>query len=348
VRELVRALHGLPEGVRPTLYGRQAWRLPGSRWRLIGTPDPLWGAHAALAAVHRCDVMLATNSYLMTIAPMPVVAVVQDLFGFDRKFDLPASALGERVTLPLAARRAAGFVCPSEATRAALEERFPVARGRTVVIPLGAERRFLAAREAGVARSYGIDGPFVLALATLEPRKNLPRLVQAFAQISEARRDGVSLVLAGARGWSTGELDSVVGRYGHLVRTIGFVPDGQLPALYAEALAFAFPSLEEGFGLPVLEAMAAGTPVLTSNCSSLPEVTGDAALLVDPTDVAAIAAGLSSLLSDPALRADLALRGRRRASGFSWERTARTTLDYLRRVTSTFAAGNRRDNAVSS
>lgn len=347
MRELVRALHGLGGEVSPLLFARRPWPLEGSRWRLIPTREPLWGAHAALLAARDCDVILASNSYLMSIAPRPVVVVVQDLFGFDRSHGLPVSALGERVTLPLAVRRAAGFVCPSVATRDTLERLYPETRGRTAVIPLGVTAEFLNAEGSGVARRHGVERPFVLAVATLEPRKNLARLVEAFASVPAAR-EGFDLVLAGARGWSSSDLDAVVGRHRDVVRPIGFVSDSELPALYAEATAFAFPSLEEGFGLPVLEAMAAGTAVLTSNRSSLPEVAGDAALLVDPSDTGAIAEGLEGLLGDAALREDLARRGRERAAAFTWERTARATLDYLRSVTSTFAAGNSRERAVSS
>jgi glycosyltransferase involved in cell wall biosynthesis len=348
VRELARTIQQHSERIRLILYGRRPWPLPGSYWRLIGTPDPFWGAHTGLVAARQCDVLLASNSYLMTIARVPVVAVVQDVFGFDRSHGLPATALAERLTLPLAARRASGFICPSLATRKALEDLFPVVRDRTAVIPLGVDSRFLRAREAGVARSRGIDGPFVLAVGTLEPRKNLPRLVQAFASSDAARNNGFKLVLAGARGWSSAELESVVGRHRDVVRTIGHVPDDELPALYAEAFVFAFPSLAEGFGLPVLEAMAAGTPVLTSNCSALPEVSGDAALQIDPTNTGEIKVGLNRLLTDPSLRDELSRRGRARAAEFTWERTARTTLDYLRSVTSTLDAGNSRERPVSS
>jgi glycosyltransferase involved in cell wall biosynthesis len=344
VRELARAIADLPDEASPVLFGRRAWPLPGSKWRLIGTPDPLWAAHAGLVAGRHCDVVLASNSYLMSIAPVPVVAVVQDLFGFERSHGLPTSAAAERLTLPLAARRAAGVVCPTEATRPARESRFPRTRGRSIVIPHGVNPRFLAAREAGVARRHGIEGPFVLAVGTLEPRKNLVRLVEAFISASPP----FQLVLAGAHGWSNSGLDDLIRLHPDVVRPIGFVPDEELPALYAEASAFAFPSLEEGFGLPVLEAMAAGTAVLTSDRSSLPEVAGDAAVLVDPTDVGAIRAGLTRLLSEDGLREELGRRGRERAATFTWARTARGTVDYLRSVTSTFAAGNSRERAVSS
>jgi glycosyltransferase involved in cell wall biosynthesis len=348
VREIVRALLALNAEADPLLFARRAWPLEGTRWRLIPTREPFWGAHAGLVAARECDVVLASNSYLMAIAPLPVVVVVQDVFGFDRSHGLPASALGERVTLPLAVRRAAGFVCPSVATREALERLYPATADRTVVIPLGVTHAFLDAEPSDVARRHGVERPFILTVATLEPRKNLPRLVEAFACTSAAQAGTCELVLAGARGWSTEGLDAVIGRHRDVVRPLGFVPDEELSALYAEATAFAFPSLEEGFGLPVLEAMAVGTAVLTSNRSSLPEVAGDAAALVDPEDTQAITQGLDRLMGDSSLREELGRRGRERATGFTWQRTAQATLDYLRSVTSMFAAGNNRDKAVSS
>jgi alpha-1,3-rhamnosyl/mannosyltransferase len=330
VREISRAM--LAAGADLRMYGRTAWPLPGSRWRLVPTREPLWGAHAGLVAARECDVLLASNSYLMTIAPAPTVPVVFDLFGFDRRHGLPASALGERVTLPLAVSRAAGFICISETTRRELEERFPRTRGRTVAIPLGAGREFFDARPSNVARRHGIDGPFVLAVGTLEPRKNLGRLVEAFVSLPESVRQDVTLALAGGRGWSSGELDELTRGHPDAVRVLGFVSDEELPALYAEATLFAYPSLEEGFGLPVIEAMAAGTPVLTSGRSALREVAEGAALVVDPTDTGSIAGGLERLLSDPELADQLTRSGRERAARFTWERTARETLDFLARA----------------
>ena len=308
----------------------------------------MWAAHAGLIAGRTNDVVLATNSYLMTIARSPTVVVVHDLFGFDRTYDLPAGALGERLTLPFAVRRGAGFICPSRATESALEARFPPVRGRTRVIPHGVSAEFVNASPREVAARHDIEGRYVLAVGTLEPRKNLVRLVRAFAALDPAVRGDCSLVLAGLRGWSIEDLDEVTGASAKTVQMLGFVEDEDLPGLYAEATAFAYPSLAEGFGLPVLEAMAAGCPVLTSDRSSLPEVGGDAAVLVDPTDERAIARGLERLLVDDAYRAELRHRGRDRAAHFTWEHTARETLGYLRSVTSTLAAGKSRDSADSS
>ena len=327
VREIVKSL--LAEGADLRLYGRSTWPLPGSSWRVIETPGPIWAAHAGVVAARECDVLLASNSYLMTIARAPTVPVVFDLFGFDRRHGLPASALAERLTLPLAVRRAAGFICISDATRMELEERFPRTQGRTKAIPLGANPAFFDARPSGVAPRLGVDGPFVLAVGTLEPRKNLARLVEAFVSLPGSVRNGLKLVLAGGRGWSGAELDELTRGHADVVRVVGFVPDSDLPSLYAEAVAFAYPSLEEGFGLPVVEAMAAGTPVLTSDRSALREVGEGAALLVDPTDTEAIADGLCRLLADDGERERLVPLGRARAGSHTWERCARETLDFL-------------------
>jgi glycosyltransferase involved in cell wall biosynthesis len=348
VRELVRALLALEGDHELVLYGRSAWRLAGTRWRLLATPDPAWAAHAGALAARDCDVLLASNSFLMcATSTVPAVAVVQDLFGFDRRFAAPLGAFAERATLPLAARRAAGFLCPSEATRADLVRRFPALADRSRVVPLGVDPGFGARVPAGVPAGYGLEGPYVLAVGTLEPRKNLPRLIEAFASLPDSVRRRHRLALAGSPGWSLGETEALIDAHEE-VTALGYVADEDLPALYAEARVFAYPSLAEGFGLPVLEAMAAGTAVLTSDRSSLPEVAGDAARLVDPGDVGSIRGGLLELLTDEDRREQLARRGRSRAAAFTWQRTASETVAYLTSVTSTFAAGNRRARNVSS
>jgi glycosyltransferase involved in cell wall biosynthesis len=177
----------------------------------------------------------------------------------------------------------------------------------------------------------------MLYVGTVQPRKNLERLIEAFA-MATASHTGASggeqpllLAIAGRRGWLSEAIDRRVAQLGlgGRVRFLDYVPDEDLPGLLSGATAFAFPSLYEGFGLPVLEAMACGAPVLTSTTSSLPEVAGDAAMLVDPTDTAAIAAALARLIADEPLRAELRARGLARAALFSWERCARETLAVL-------------------
>jgi len=167
----------------------------------------------------------------------------------------------------------------------------------------------------------------MLYVGNLQPRKNVVRLLRAFARARKEAGFAHRLVIVGQAGWQCEEemreLQSAEAA-GHALR-VGYVDDSDLPALYAAADAFLFPTLMEGFGLPVLEAMAMGTPVLTSNTSSLPEVAGDAALLVDPTDESAIATGISALAADGSLRARLRDAGLARAAQFSWQRTAELT-----------------------
>jgi glycosyltransferase involved in cell wall biosynthesis len=183
--------------------------------------------------------------------------------------------------------------------------------------PLGDDAKLDAVR----AR-YDLPARFLLTVGTVEPRKNLPRLFEALAGLPQALR--LPLTVAGKPGWLYEESFAAVERLDlrDTVRFLGFVPEQDLPALYNLALAVAYPSLYEGFGLPPLEGMACGTPVLTSNVSSTPEVVGEAAVLVDPLDVGAIREGLRTLLSDEGLRSRLRTAGLERAGMFTWEKAA--------------------------
>jgi glycosyltransferase involved in cell wall biosynthesis len=171
--------------------------------------------------------------------------------------------------------------------------------------------------------------PYVLAVGTLEPRKNLPRLIEAFAGLPPKLRGRFDLRLAGARGWDMAKLEATLERHREFVRPLGFVADADLPALYREATLFCYPSLHEGFGLPVLEALQSGTPVVTSRTSSLPEVGGDAVRYVDQLDVSSIQQALAELLADDFMRRELARRGPVQAARFSWRRTAEETLEEI-------------------
>jgi glycosyltransferase involved in cell wall biosynthesis len=170
----------------------------------------------------------------------------------------------------------------------------------------------------------------VLAVGTLEPRKNLERLIEAWAAVDPTLRADHVLALVGPCGWDDAPILEAARASG--ARLLGRVSEDELRALYAGCAAFAYPSLYEGFGLPVLEAMAAGAAVITSTTSSLPEVAGDAALLVDPQDTVAITTALARVLADGELRTELRARGPERAAQFSWDRTARETLALLRSI----------------
>jgi glycosyltransferase involved in cell wall biosynthesis len=207
---------------------------------------------------------------------------------------------------------------------------------RIIVIPLAADQRFRPISQAEakpILRKSGVTGPYIFYIGALESRKNLPRLLEAYAKLRQWSTRW-KLVIAGARGVKFLPVVDMVQRLqleAH-VQFTGYIADKNLPALYAGADLFTFPSLYEGYGLPVLEAMACGTPVVTSNVSSLPEVAGDAAILVDPYKVEEITAAMRQVLEDEVLAAELRAKGLARAQSFSWERTARETIAVYEKV----------------
>lgn len=174
---------------------------------------------------------------------------------------------------------------------------------------------------------YGVEGEYVLFVGTLQPRKNIVRLIEAFSRIKK----DISLVIVGKKGWQYDEILEAPKKFGveKKVKFLGFVSDEDLPAIYKKALCFVLPSLYEGFGLPVLEAMKYGCPVIASNTSSLPEAGGDAALYVNPLDVEDIAKNLESIIQNSELRQKLIKKGYEQVKKFSWEKTARETLTAL-------------------
>ncbi len=228
------------------------------------------------------------------------------------------------------ARLADAIITPSQAVRQDVMRKLGLPGERVVAIPEAAGPQFVPADEDAQGRArwkYRLPSRYILSVGSLEPGKNRGRLIRAYARLSTGGVD-CPVVIAGQPAWRY-EGDLALARrlgLGDQVRFLGYVPNVDLPALYSGATLFAFPSLYEGFGLPVLEAMACGTPVVTSNGSALAEVAGDAAVLVDPRDVDAIAKAMDQLLCDETLRADLRARGLERAKQFSWERTARETL----------------------
>jgi glycosyltransferase involved in cell wall biosynthesis len=230
------------------------------------------------------------------------------------------------------------FIAVSEHTKAQAVELLGLADERITVIHEAADPAFKPVerdeRQAEVRRRLGIDGPFLLTVGSLEPRKNLGRLLDALAALPEDVRVGHGLVVTGGPGWRNRALRERIEGAGCAMRVhlTGEVSQPDLAVLYSAAEAFVYPSLSEGFGLPVLEAMACGAPVITSSTSSLPEVAGEAAVLVDPTDTEALAEAVARVLSDSALRRELRARGFHRVAEFSWQRTARKTLGLYRRL----------------
>jgi glycosyltransferase involved in cell wall biosynthesis len=287
---------------------------------------PLRAATGAVALFH------ATNYVTPRAAGVPLVVTVHDLTLL-RHPELGTPALRRLVgRTARSVREATRVIADSEATRRDVVELLGAPPDRVRVVPLGCDPRFrpgdMAAARRAVAAELGIDAPFVLHVGTIEPRKNLPALLSAFARARRTRGLRQLLVLAGAPGWGVEPVRARIAAEGlaDVVRLTGPVSDAQLLQLYRAADLFAFPSLYEGFGLPVVEALACGTPVVTANAAALPEVAGDAALLVDPRDEGALADALDRGVNDPELRARLRTAGPARAAQFTWERCAAATL----------------------
>jgi glycosyltransferase involved in cell wall biosynthesis len=211
---------------------------------------------------------------------------------------------------------------------------------RVTAIHLGIEPRFTPeqdpARKADLVARYALKHPFILAVGTIEPRKRYDALIAAFARARTQPGGPRMLAIAGPKGWRADETLAAVRAHdvADVVRFLDFVADTDLPALYRAADVLAMPARYEGFGFPVVEAMACGTPVVASNTGSLPEVVGDAGLMVDVAADGALADALARATSDADLRSELVHRGIERAATFTWERTAGQTLDVYRAVSS--------------
>jgi glycosyltransferase involved in cell wall biosynthesis len=239
--------------------------------------------------------------------------------------------------VPRSVARADVLLADSESTRRDLIELLRVPEDRVFVIYAGVEERFrpepgcddLARRER-----HGLERPYILGVGTLQPRKNFGGLIRAFHRLVEERDVPHDLVIAGGKGWLYDDLFATIAalRLEGRVHVLGFVDDDDLPALYRGADVFAFPSLYEGFGIPVLEAMGCGTPVVTSNVSSLPEVAGGAALQVPPDDLDGLADALWRSISDTALREAHRARGFQRVARFTWRRAAEDLIGVYARV----------------
>lgn len=250
------------------------------------------------------------------------VCTFHDLFVLTAEYSSPEFRKRFTQQARDAARRADLLICVSAFTASQAEALLGVEKSRLRVVHHGVRFQSLPQE---MARE-----PIVLSVGAIQHRKNTLRLVEAF----EATPPGWRLVLAGSAGYGATEvLRRIESSHRRADITItGYLPDAELRALYARASIFAFPSLDEGFGMPAIEAMAWGLPVLASSCSALPEVCGEAALLVDPHDKEAIAHGLTSLIKSESLRDELRRRGRERAAGFTWERSVRQTWEVYREL----------------
>lgn len=319
-----------PRRTEPTLVNLQPsqWL----RWRVAPFQRAWWRVGMGIAMqLDRLQVFHFPAPHMANFCPVPAVVTVHDLAALSLP---PEQALKERRYLDdalYAVRRAAHLIAVSRSAADEVQRHLGL---QATVIHEGVDAQlFQPAAESDIAAmraQLGVER-YVLCVGTLQQRKNQLGLLRAFANIQA--RVPHTLILAGGEGSGAEAVKTYLTEHPQVrAKWIGYVPDAQLRALYSGADAFALPSFWEGFGLPVLEAMACGAPVLTSNCSSLAEIAGEAALLVNPHDETALADALLRLLTDSALRERLKAAGKARAAQFSWSAAAQQTLAIYRRA----------------
>jgi glycosyltransferase involved in cell wall biosynthesis len=352
IGNLIKSLAEVDGDNRYTLYLTNAeaaarWRAgftkqyPNFDVRLLPPPTPLVRVPVALEfELRRRPVDLLHVQFTAPLfCPVPVIATIHDLaFEHMPETFTRRGSLQLKFTVRWTAKRAARIATVSEYSRQDLITTYKLPPEKVVVTHNGIGPIFspqpASSDEAQKLRHrFGIERDFILAVGSLQPRKNLVRLIRAYAKL-RGRKDGFNhqLVIAGRKLWLANEIFAEAKRqeWARDVILTGYVPDEDLPAFYRAASAFVYPSLFEGFGIPPLEAMACGTPVVTSNTSSLPEVAGDAALLIDPYDEHDLANALLRIVNDEKLRALLRERGLVQSKKFTWRNAAEKTLQLYR------------------
>ncbi len=348
IKNLIKALAEIDGENRYTIYlansaAAREWggRYPNFAMRLLPPPTPLVRVPVALAFELRLRPvdLLHVQYTAPPFCPAPVVATIHDL-AFEH---LPETftrrgSLQLKLTVRRTARKAARIATVSEYSRQDIIRTYKLPPEKVVVTYNGVESQF-SPRESyvneteAIGRRFGIERQFLLAVGSLQPRKNLVRLIRAYAKLRSESDDFThQLVIVGRKLWLADEIFTEVSRqkWSKDVILTDYVKDEDLPALYRAADIFVYPSLFEGFGLPPLEAMACGTPVITSNTSSLPEVVGDAALLIDPSDEQDLAGALLKVVRDASLRSRMREMGIEQAKKFTWHAAAEKTLQLYR------------------
>jgi glycosyltransferase involved in cell wall biosynthesis len=320
---------------RPSFYLPGCRLLPGLM--LAGGPMITLAAHALRLEVVHDPVGASPFTLGRWAGRYTRVLTVHDSIAYRYPEGYPAlNSFLHRRFVPATLPHVDGVITDSAYSRADVKRFLRWPQDRTWVVPLGVAARFqpVSASEAtAIAARFGLSEPFVLTVGAQQARKNVARVVAALAELRR-RHPSVTLAVAGGSQWAYRGLRDAVASLGmeDRVRWLGHVPDTDLPALYSAATVFAFPSLYEGFGLPVLEAFACGTPVVCARATALPELAADAALLAAPDDQTEWVGVLDRVLADARLRGELRERGQLRAAEFTWERTARETVAVYRRL----------------
>ena len=330
-RQLIAALSDRPSPFRYRLYVDRDPQRPLGGWRAVETRvirmPRLW-THLGLSYEllrHPPDVLFVPAHVVPIICPAPAVVTIHDIgYLWYRRAYRPVSWVLLHLGTIQNARAARIILADSEATAGDLVRHFRVPRSKIRVAYLGGPTVEPSDHHPLPSRLPDLPERYFLFIGTLQPRKNLARLLRAFAKIGRTAYPSVGLVIAGREGPGSETLRALSQRLGVMDRVhwLGYVADADRASLYVNAVAFVFPSLYEGFGLPILEAMAFGTPIISSTAAALPEIVGNAGLLVDPFDVNGFALAMRRLLDDSALRESLIARGYRRVTEFTWDRCA--------------------------
>ncbi|MEJ7786024.1 MAG: glycosyltransferase family 1 protein [Solirubrobacteraceae bacterium] len=286
----------------------------------------------------KLDVLHCPGPLVPARSPVPLVVTIFDALPWRHpEWLTPANVASHRLVVRRGVRRAEAVITSSLHARGEIADAYGIEPERIHVVPLGVDDAFTPGEASDrVLARLGVTGPFVLTVGTLQPRKNIGAVVSAFERLV-AQGANLALVVTGGAGWGGQETAERIRRSPAADRVVmtGHVGDAELLALYRGALCFVFPSRYEGFGLPVLEAMAAGTPVVCSDRTSLPEVAGAAATLVSPDDVDALERAIGRVASSPDARAEMVERGLMQAARFTWERCAQETVGVYRTAIST-------------
>lgn len=348
--ELVRGLNTFPDEVEVVLISSGG----------LGPLEPLGLTHAPLKAAAMVPTLMTVGAaQLPAIARKHNLHIIHDPYGITPMafgtgpaasvvsvpdvipFSYPGvstklDSLIYRRWLPYALKQITGVITISHASKDDINHYLRVPPEKIQVIHLGVDDAYRPATQADIERvrdHYKLPTPYILYVGSVEERKNLKRILEAYVKIKQAGFTH-QMVIVGPQKWKYHEIMETLARHNleESIHFTGYVEDEDLPVIYSGADLFVFPSLYEGFGLPPLEAMAAGVPVVTSNVSSLPEVVGDAGMAVDPYDVDALAAAIQQVLTDDGLRAELRAKGLERAKTFTWGRSAYAHLEAYRRL----------------
>lgn len=318
-------------------------RFPGAKEIVLSGKTPLarlWREHVALPLAcrsERIDLLHCPKSAIPYFSPCPTVVTLHDLIPLKHpETEKFAAQMYWRLQIPIAARRSSFIITDSEHARREILADFALPQDKVRAIMLGFDPLMSTPRSEATGKNilakYGLPADYLLYVGTIQPRKNLDTLIQAFNSLKQTGAVEKKLVIVGRKGWLYEQLfaDIKAMNLESDVIFTGFVPDEELSYIYDHAAVFVYLSFFEGFGLPPLEAMACGVPVITSNTTSLPEVVGDAGITVTPADVSAVAAAINKVLSDPEMAARMQTAGRARARLFSWEAAARETVEIYR------------------